>query len=224
MLYAALFFVLGGLTVAGGAALGSPLAGALVSASWFALAASHAFLGPRLFGKRDGRLALRAYPLFAAYLLLNNVLIYHAVRLLRRDPAHHEIVPGLHLGRRLTAAEAVPFAGVLDLTCEFPECAPYRTSPGYLELPVLDGSAPTEAQLRAGVAHIAERLEEGPVYVHCAMGHRRSATFVAAYMLRTGQAADVDEAEAACRRKRPRVRLNPLQRRALDRYNRAQEV
>ena len=57
---------------------------------------------------------------------------------------------------------------------------------------------------------------EGPVLVHCALGHGRSATFVAAYLLAEGLAASLPEALDLLRRVWPGVRLSDAQRRLLE--------
>jgi protein-tyrosine phosphatase len=62
------------------------------------------------------------------------------------------------------------------------------------------------------------RLKDGPVYVHCAAGHGRSAMFVAALLLASGRLASVSEAEAFMREKRPEVRLSSSQRELLDMF------
>jgi protein-tyrosine phosphatase len=54
---------------------------------------------------------------------------------------------------------------------------------------------------------IGKRLEAGPVYVHCAQGHGRSATFAAAWLLAAGSAKDARDAVEKLRSKRPLVRL-----------------
>jgi protein-tyrosine phosphatase len=142
------------------------------------------------------------------------------VRWLGPERPFTEVLPGLYLGRRPTRAEverddAPRFLAVLDLTSEFTEAGPLRDLPGYSCIPLLDASAPSQAALRVGVEHIGRYLTEGPVLVHCAMGHGRSATFVGAFALATGKARSVEEAEALCRSARAGVRLHRGQRRAL---------
>jgi len=183
------------------------------------LAASYAGAGASLFGKRRGRVALHARVLLLPYLLLNGAIYLVLIRL--GEPVWNEIVPGLLLGRRPTAAEArreAPgLAAVLDLTCEFDECRPLREHPGYRCLPVLDGAAPRPTQLDEGLRLIDEGLARGPTLVHCAMGHGRSATLVALHLVARGHAPDLAAAERLVRERRPRARLKPVQRRALAR-------
>ena len=60
--------------------------------------------------------------------------------------------------------------------------------------------APAEAELRALLDETAPR--SGPVYVHCALGHGRSALVVAAVLRRRGLATDVRDAERKVRQVR----------------------
>ena len=173
------------------------------------LVVSYMGLGTRLFLKRRGRLHPVSIALFWPYLLLN-WLVWHPLRL--TGDAYVEVEPGLFLGRRLVASEGCPFGAVLDLTCEFNEPKPLREAAAYLCLPVLDGVAPTRGQLEAALLFIRSHDE---VYVHCAMGHGRSATVVIAHLLMTDAEVDVSEAERRLQELRPGVRLRPGQRRLL---------
>ncbi|MBI4870420.1 MAG: dual specificity protein phosphatase family protein [Candidatus Riflebacteria bacterium] len=86
-----------------------------------------------------------------------------------------------------------------------------RSAAAYRCIPLLDGTAPGPEALLAGARWIQARLELGPVYVHCAMGHGRSALFVAAYLLLAGRAGTVEAALAELGRLRPGVHLHPDQ-------------
>lgn len=174
-------------------------------------------LGPGVFGKRaDGSLApLQTFVLFP----------YHVVAWLRlRLPgqksraAWNEVAPGLFLGRRLRDASELPDGTklVVDLTAEF------RASPGvrdrctYRTLPTLDTMAPTVEAARAVVEEAA--THDGPVYVHCAAGHGRSAAVAAAIVLRRGLAPDAEAAIAMLKSARPKVWLHPGQRRLVEAF------
>ena len=123
-------------------------------------------------------------------------------------------------GRRLSAREAraAGWVSVLDLACEFAATRPLRKLAGYRSLPVLDGTAPTGEQLRSAVAWLTEAVKAGPVYVHCALGHGRSACAVIAYLLSVGSVGTVAEGVAVVRSLRPAVRLQRAQRWRLDRF------
>ncbi|MBI5387893.1 MAG: dual specificity protein phosphatase family protein [Verrucomicrobia bacterium] len=188
---------------------------------------------PAILLKRgDGRFAWPSWLLFAPYHIFNHVFL-EVFRRTSREPRWTEIVPGLWLGGRLRpwdevkwknetrlgrAANDAPSFSVLDVTGEFAEVQWLRAADSYLCQPMLDTTAPTTEQLRCGLDFIRERLAHGPVYVHCAFGHSRSATFVIAHLVAAGHSKTVTEAIAFTRSKRPRVRLNGEQLESLDRF------
>ncbi|WP_437528285.1 hypothetical protein WME79_44650 [Sorangium sp. So ce726] len=192
---------------AGLALLWPALSFALVGAAYLARQ-------PALLGKRvDGTLAWWACLLFAPYFLLT-WSIWHGERLLGREDCANEVVPGLWVGRRPCGQELPEGVRVIvDMTAEFPAAAAMRRHPGYLCMPVLDGTAPEVGALR-GLIHRLHGKEA--IYLHCASGHGRSATIAAALLLSRGLAANVSEAEAQLRLRRPGIRLNAAQRRALE--------
>ncbi len=188
--------------------------------SFTLLVVAYAGVGPRLLLNRaTGRRSVLGWLLFAPYFALN-AATFGLYRLLSREPAHVQVVPNLFFGRRLSACEhrAGGWVSVLDLAGEFPAVWPQRALPGYRSLPVLDASAPSEAELRSAVAWVAEAVASGPVYVHCALGHGRSACVVVAYLLSVGSVGTVAEGVRLLRSLRPGVRLHPPQLRLLRRF------
>src|SRR6185436_3524716 len=170
-------------------------------AAWFALwpALSLAIvglgylgLGVRVFGKRpDGTLPLSARAVLAPYLGIA-WLVWQALRRTSVRP-YTLVSPGLYLSRRLLAHELPADVGlVVDLTAEFDEPASVRAGRRYLALPTLDGHVPDEAEWQALLEEVA--ASDAVTLVHCAAGHGRSASFVAALLIRRGLAADVDDA------------------------------
>ena len=97
---------------------------------------------------------------------------------------------------------------VLDLTGEFSETRPFRALP-YLNLPVLDLTAPSRDDLRAGVEFINAHRHQGAVYVHCKIGYSRSAVVVASWLMDVGDATTPDEALARIRTVRPSCVIRP---------------
>jgi protein-tyrosine phosphatase len=178
------------------------------------LAAAYAGLGPGVCGKRaDGRLAWWAVLVLFPYLALT-WLVWHLQRLLSREDCFNEVAPGLWIGRRVLAHELPPgIALVVDLTAEFPEPRGVVRGRLYLCLPVLDTLAPPLTAIRELVAKAA--AAPGPVLIHCAVGHGRSALVAAGVLLARGLAPDAQAAEAMIRRARPGVRLKAGQRRLL---------
>lgn len=188
-----------------------------LSLAWVWLAYER--LGPRAFAKRDGRIQPILRLLLAPYFLGAALsLRLHT----RREAPYGEVCPGLLVGRRLNAAEvreAVDggVVAVLDLTAEFSEAAPFGALP-YLNLPVLDLTAPAPVQLAAAHHFIEAHIGRGKVYVHCALGYGRSACFAAAWLIGRGEAVGVDEALAMIQAARPRTTLNAGQRAVLRSY------
>jgi hypothetical protein len=219
------------------------LAGTLVTPGWWArlpllwvassfllAAAAYAGLGPGLLGKRaDGSLPAWSYLVHGPFLLLGLVTM-RAVHLTTAEPPFHEVAPGVVLGRRPTrrdreAYRALGVSAVLDLTAELPASAALTGTERYRTLPVLDAEAPSPAQLAEAVRWIdLARAEGGKVLVHCALGHGRSATVVAAWRLAHGATGDALDVEAALRRTRPGVRFTPPQHLALEAWRRSLEV
>ena len=200
-----------------GWALVLPLYSAL---SFGLLAAAYAGAGPRLLLKRaTGHRSIFGWLLFAPYFLLNAVT-FGLYRLLSRESAYVQVAHNLFFGRRLSAreAEAEAWVGILDLAGEFPAAWWSRSRPGYRSLPVLDATAPSEEELRSAVAWVAEAAAAGPVYVHCALGHGRSACVAIAYLLSVGAVSTVAEGVQLLRSLRPGVRLHPPQLRLLRRF------
>lgn len=174
-------------------------------------------LGPGVFGKRaDGSLRTPHFVLLLPY----HVVAWLRVRWdgwRRREPPWNEVAPGLFLGRIVDASALPPGTRVVvDLTSEFPASAAIRQGRDYHCLPALDTSVPGYADFARLARAIA--AHDGPIYVHCAAGHGRSATFAAAVLIARGQARDVEEAEARLRAARPAVHLHVGQRALVRRF------
>jgi predicted protein tyrosine phosphatase len=191
--------------------------------AFLAVAVAYTFSWPGLIGKkRAGGLLTSSYALFWPFHFLN-YLSLTMFRWSRQSAPFSEIFPGLYLGGRLTSRDArrlceLNISAVLDLTCEFSEIHCLRTTSAYLCIPLLDRTAPSPAELEAAIRFIREQSQGGSVYVHCALGHGRSATVMLAYLLATRKFTNVEEALAHVQSKRPRVRLNRSQLRALQQF------
>ena len=183
----------------------------LYAALSFALvAAAYGGAGPRLLLKQaSGRRSLLGWLLFAPYLALSE-LTFGLHRLLSREPAYVQVAPNVFFGRRLSDREhrSAGWSSILDLAGEFSAARTVRARPGYRSLPVLDGAAPTEGDLHGAAAFLADAASSGPVYVHCALGHGRSACVVIAYLLSIGAVSTVAEGCERLRALRPGVRLH----------------
>ena len=91
---------------------------------------------------------------------------------------------------------------MLDLSAEFSEARPFLRLE-YLNLPVLDLTAPAPEQLRAAVDFITAQKKEGIVYIHCKIGYSRSAAAVGAWLLGSGISNTAEEAVARMAAVRP---------------------
>jgi len=185
------------------------------------VAAAYWGLGPGIFRKRSGVLP------WSTYWALGPVLAgQHLSRLhyRRRSRAWDAVTPNVWIGRALSsrAAQRAVQAGVttvLDLTAEFSAPREFRALE-YRNLPVLDLTAPTTAQLEEMARFITAAAARGIVYVHCKIGYSRSAAAVGAYLLSTGKAAQTDDAIAQLRRVRPAIIVRPEVRQALSQFER----
>lgn len=229
MIYAALF---GGVAVALGA-LGvvawphGVVGGVVALLAWWVgvsfggVALAYGAVGPQLLGKRvDGVVPLWSYVAFGPFLVLGRAGL-RAFNSTGLSAPWNEVDPGIWLGRRpgLSDLEAyreeVGAVAVLDMTAEVARTRTLTGTEAYLTLPVLDNAAPTPRQLDQAVAFIESHREDGPVYVHCALGLGRGATVVAAWLVRMGRCDTVADAEAHLQHRRREVALSAAQRRAL---------
>ena len=173
-------------------------------------AAAYVVLGPRIFRKREGRLPWTTWWALAPVLSGQQLSRLYYRR--QCDP-WNEITPRVWIGGVLHNHEAENMircgvTAVLDLTGEFSEAPAFR-SLIYLNIPVLDLTAPTVEQLREMAAFIEEQSARGVVYVHCKIGYSRSAAAAAAYLLESKQATSVSEALSILRARRPKIVVRP---------------
>lgn len=198
-----------GLGAAACAAAAFGFGGAMLWLLWPALALALVALNYLMFGaagfqkEPDGRVGLAVRWLLAPYLLAARV---NAWVWTWRRPRPSEVLPGLWLGRLPTSAglRASRFRALLDVTAEL-SCAPRGRA--YCSLPLLDLVTPSVEDCRHAATLIEELLPRGPLLVACALGYSRSATLVAAWLLLTGRAEDVESAVAVLRQVRPQVVL-----------------
>jgi protein-tyrosine phosphatase/membrane-associated phospholipid phosphatase len=173
-------------------------------------------LVPGVFRKEEGLLPLSTRCLMAPVLLGHRLSLRYYQR--RAEP-WNEILPDLWMGRRLDEKEAqqalrLGITAVLDLTSEFSEPPAFR-SIRYLNLPILDLTAPDPSQLEAAVEFIDRERQKGIVYVHCKIGYSRSAAAVGTYLCATGIAGTADDAIAIMRLARPSLIVRAEARRAM---------
>lgn len=174
------------------------------------IALGHFGLGCGIFRKLEGKLPLGTRVVLGPCLWGQQLsLLYYKGQCRPWD----EVVPGVLIGRKLNEREAeeairAGVSAVLDLTSEFSEARPFLRM-RYLNIPMLDLTAPTQAQLRTMADFIAKNCESGKVYVHCKVGYSRSAAAVGAYLISSGKATGADEATDILRRARPSIVVRP---------------
>jgi membrane-associated phospholipid phosphatase/predicted protein tyrosine phosphatase len=218
------YYAAGTLTVGVAAWMGWPWTAILL---WPTLAlalttAAYWGIGPSIYRKTNGRLPISARLVLAPCLIGQQLsLLYY-----RRSPkAWDAITPRVWISARLSETEAAEarccgVTAVLDLTAEFSETAGLR-SLEYLNLPALDLTAPTPAQLDGAVRFITRHAGSGIVCVHCKAGYSRSAAAVGAYLLSLGRARTVEEALAMLRAARPAMVIRPEVRTTLEAFHAA---
>ncbi len=186
----------------GGILLWPAAACVLVTAAYFGL-------GPGIYRKIGGRLTLSTKLLFAPFLFGQYLsLLYYR----RQCRSWNELTPQIWIGRKLSdveAREAVRqgVTAVLDLTAEFSEARPFREL-RYLNVPILDLTAPTAEQIEQCLEFLAENAAE-VVYIHCKIGYSRTAAVAGAYLIAAGKASTAVEAERLLRSSAPRSSFAP---------------
>jgi protein-tyrosine phosphatase len=165
---------------------------------------------PNVFRKTAGKLPWSTRFVLAPCLVGQYLSLLHYRRQCR---PWDQVTPQIWIGGKLGCRSAIKaissgVASVLDLSAEFSEAKPFRKI-NYLNIPVLDLTAPTQAQLVEMSEFIANESTNGVVYVHCKIGYSRSAAAVTAYLVMSGKAKTAKEAFAMIRRARPSVVIRP---------------
>ena len=176
-------------------------------------------LGSVIFRKQNGRIPWST-KVFLSPILFGHYLSWIFYR--RKAAPWNQVTPQLWIGlwprpseARLLRTQGV--TAVLDLTAEFSAPQAFRTLP-YLNLPILDLTAPTQLQLAEAVAFIEHHARAGRVYLHCKIGFSRSAAVAGAWLLHSGRARNVSDAISILRQARPQIVIRPEVLRALSQY------
>ena len=143
-------------------------------------------------------------------------------------PVASEVQPGLWVGGCFAHRLNKQWAGIIDLTVEFPErCR--DTTLKYLCIPTWDGVPCSPAQLEMAANFAVEAKEnwtklkeegavegEPQILIHCAHGRGRSTTVMCAAMVKMGMYANFEEAlEKGIKPGRPVCKLNAMMRKNL---------
>jgi membrane-associated phospholipid phosphatase len=179
--------------------------------------AAYLTLGPGIYRKHNGRVT----PL--TWLFLWPTLIGQRISLARYTSKSagepwNNLTDQILIGRRLNTEEAQRViaegaTATLDLTGELNEAPPLAASTAYLNLPILDLTAPTPEQLAQAIAFIdsctGNPSAKGRLYIHCKLGYSRTAAITGAWLLHARCAATPDEAIATLRAARPGIIIRP---------------
>lgn len=216
MPYGALFLILAAACAALAFVSGVSVGGCLAASAalcWSSLASGYLGLGARVLLKRaDGSFPPVSYLLHWPYFLLSAIGLL-LVYLSPENPAD-EVAPRVFLGRiprRWDPRRRTRYDAILDVAGEFAADPSFRRGECYRSIPLLDATAPTVEQLLEGVRFVQVVDGQGTVLIHCALGHSRSATFAAAYLLATGLAEDPNAAVRRIQAHRSGIRLNAAQ-------------
>ena len=177
----------------------------------------------RIFRKRENGV-IPIYIRWAFIPFLLGAQLYNAwSRKNDKVPPLQQINEHLFLACRLFPSDIdtmkeMGITAILDVTCEFDglEWSSTQENIRYLNIPVLDHSVPTRAQLHQAINWIDHQVKEDRrVVVHCALGRGRSVFVMAAYLLSQNKYADVHQVLAQIKETRETANLNKRQLRHL---------
>lgn len=184
--------------------------------NFIAVGTAYAGIGPQIFAKKlKGSMSKKSLCLLP-YLALTWVVWYIQIVTSKEDCCN-EIAPGIWIGRRLYANELPSnISLIIDLTAEFPEPPSVLSGKTYICIPTLDISVPPESVFYELIQKITNW--EGNVYIHCALGHGRSATVAAGVLIAKGFVHNIQEAEEVLKTARPGIKFSPAQKNLLKKY------
>jgi Dual specificity phosphatase, catalytic domain len=123
-------------------------------------------------------------------------------------PVASEVQPGWWIGGCHADKLDKDWAGVVDLTVEFPESTINRTK-AYLSIPTWDGVPASPDQIEEAADFAVTASRNGDVLVHCAHGRGRSTTIMCACLVKAGLYSNwVDAFEKGIKPRRPCCKLN----------------
>ncbi len=174
---------------------------------------NYAGFGAAGFQKENGRQTLGAHVLFLPYTIL--ALINSRIWT-RKNRAAQEIMDGVFLGRMphfTDAKDTRQFLAIVDLCAEIP--TQKKAHCHYRFHPCLDLVAPNAKTLIDAANSIETLRKQAPTLVCCALGFSRSANAIAAWLLVSQRAKNVEEAIWMIKNKAPKIVLGKSSRAVL---------
>ncbi|BAY84289.1 hypothetical protein NIES267_37850 [Calothrix parasitica NIES-267] len=186
--------------------------------SFITLGIAYAGLDYKVFGKqKNGKINKWSLILMLPYLLLTWA-VWHIQRIISQEDCCNQIVPGIWLGRRPYINELPNnISLIVDLTAEFSEPSNVISGKTYICVPTLDTYVPNKRVFNELIQKIA--AWEGNVYIHCALGHGRSATVAAGVLIVKGFVNNLEEAEKLLKTARPKIKFSQAQRELLKNFS-----
>ncbi|MBV6624319.1 MAG: dual specificity protein phosphatase family protein [Rivularia sp. (in: Bacteria)] len=185
--------------------------------SFLTLGIAYGGLGARVFGKqKNGKISKFSFGFLLPYLLLTWA-VWHIQRLISKEDCCNQIIPGIWLGRRVYVNELPKnISLIVDLTAEFSEPINVISGKTYICIPTLDTDVPSERAFYKLIETISNW--KGNIYIHCALGHGRSATVVAGVLIVKGLVNNLEEAEKLLKTVRPKIKFSQAQKKLLNNF------
>lgn len=190
--------------------------------SWLVSIASHPLINlPMLLGKKpDGSFPVLSVLLFSPYLYF--VRAFSMVRrYISGEEPYSQIAEGLYVGGWPSKPCLLPPGNpaIVDCTSEFPRIKELKGH-SYLCIPTWDTRAPDPGQIESAVNWACrKRARNQPVFIHCAYGHGRSVAVMCALLVALDIVEDWKRAEKYIRERRPYIKMNSLQHKALEEWS-----
>lgn len=175
-------------------------------------------IGMELIGKnrKTGEIPIWSKIVYFPFHLPTRLYTFIHIRMHKEVPVASEVQPGWWVGSCYGHELNKQWAGVIDLTVEFPETTMNSTR-SYLAIPTWDGVPASPQQLEEAATFAVQAMQQGgDVLVHCAHGRGRSTTVMCACLVKAGLFRTWEEAfEVGIKPRRPVCKLNRRMKQAL---------
>jgi len=190
------------------------------ASSFFLVACAYALNRPHFFQKQaDGSMSIAAWILFAPYFCLAKL----NSRLWTRSHTEDSLILNhnttkIYLGRIPSHQHAKSYSGLLDCCAELP----LKQQQSYQQYLSLDLIPVQPEQLHLAVQAFNQLMSlqqsSNSVLIFCALGYSRSSSVLAAWLIQTNQADNVEAAIHIIRKARPWIVLSAKQLDHIDAY------